>query len=710
MEKLVDLNKKKLKVGVIGAGKMSSKTHLPIISRLQEDKIYDLSVICDLNIEAAKVAANKFGFDNYIHEANEVFNYSLDVLYVFGTTHLHYEFAKKALNKNINVFIEKPPAPDLGHFQELVEIEKKSSAVGVVGLNRRFQKNIEEIKESLDGLGLYAMDAVFHKPVVDQEPPHGARTWFPINAIHSLDVLIYVKGSSPRFIYTATNSVNSEIAQNFSVLLKWNDGTHAVLSSDYSAGARMERYSFHGYDTSYEVNLSNHPTFTKSKGGESETVKEDHTIRYRGFDGEHEEFAQAILKNTKPRHSFDTCVDTMHITGLIEDGFSGEVPKIISESIEESGSNSENIKETILILNPNGIKQFLPKLKEEKDLIFVEELKNTPEYRLNNIKALITGPGGDPITEEMINMVPSLEVVGIIGASLKSYNTDILMDNNVQILNASDAFAESVAEFIIMQSIAGVREATRSHDIMRAGGWGLSHTAKMGISKKLRKLVNKSALSPLKKMLKPLWKKASKAGIVKSTVSTRPSLENDFRGSSYGIVGFGEITKKLIPYLHAFGCEVKVCSDYLSAEKAEKYKVKKSTLNEVLHCDVVALLRGFSSRTKDSFGKEEFTAMKKGAVFVNASRAGIINEKDMMEALKENTFFACLDVFHREPLEKSSALRSLPNVFLTSHIAACSAQMRLDSVETVIKKVSNYLDGNEVEDVIVDSDLLQNMT
>ncbi len=701
---------KKIRVGVIGAGKMSQKTHLPIISRLKDDGIYELVVICDLNIDAAKKASDKFSFENYIHDTEKIFEYNLDALYVFGTTQIHYDFALKALQKDINVFIEKPPAPSTDHFKQLVKLASGSSAVGVVGFNRRFQKNIETIKEEISGTGLYAMEAVFHKPVVDEAPPHGAKTWFPINAIHSLDLLLYIKGSLPKTIQTATNSVNTKTPQNFSVLLTWQDGAHAVLSSDYSAGARMERYVFHGHDTSYEVDLTSEPKYTKSKGGVSNTVTEDHTVKFRGFDGEHDEFANAIISGDNPRHSFKECLGTVYLTELIEKGFSGEVPPLSpGEKIEESPQKQQN-QSAILVLNSEGLKQHLPKLKESFQVVFPEDLEKYSDSQRSEIKAMITGPGGVPITADLIDQLPNLEIAGIIGASLKKYNTEALVEKGIHIFNASDSFAESVAEFIVMQAIAGVREATKSHDIMRAGGWGLPHTPKMSIVTKVRKIINRSALAPVKKLLKPLWNKATKVGIVKPVSSSRPVLLKDFRGSTFGIIGFGEITKKLIPYLHTFGCTVKIHSDYLTEENVKKYNVEKCSIDVALNCDVVSLLRGLSPRTQNSFGKDEFSALKQGAVFINASRAGIINEQEMLSALKENTFFACLDVFHKEPLQKNSILRSLPNVFLTSHIAACSIQMRNECTETVVNKVTNYLLGNEVEDVIVNKELLKNMT
>lgn len=694
-----------IKIGVIGAGVMSQKTHLPILKDLASEGLINLVVLCDLNFEVAKKASEDFGFSNSIHDADKVFEFDIDALYVFGTAQLHHKYALKALKNGVHVFIEKPPAPNIELFAELAAEAKQRNLIGAVGLNRRFQKNITQISKEVAGVGLYAMEASFHKPVVKEQPPHGAKTWLPINAIHSIDVLLYLKGELPETIASAANTAKGDALQNFSALLTWSDGTHATISSDYSAGSRMERYTVHGYDTSYEITLTGTPTFSLSKNGKTETVDEDNTFTFRGFTGEHRAFVDAIKTGVEPIHSFGRCIDTVFVTELIENNFSGQVPELpgsVSSQFEDA--TSEN---SILVLNPTGVKDQLPRLKEHFNLVFADEMDSLENKVKNSVKGMLTGPGGVQFDAALLSQFPNIEIAGIIGASLKSYNTELLYEKGISICNASDAYAESVAEFMLMQAIAGVREATRSHDLMRSGGWGVSSTKKQSAMMRLRKMINKPLFAPLKKVLHPFWKNS---GMARPMPSSRPSLEKDFRGSTVGIVGLGEITKKLIPHLKHFGCEILICSEYMSEQQAAQLGVKKATLDQVLQSDVIALLRGLSERTVGSFGEAEFKAIKNGAVFINAARAGIVDEQALVKALKEKRFFACLDVFHKEPLAKDSVLRSLPNVFLTSHIAACSLQLRSESVTTVVNKLISYMGDTLSQDDMLSAERLKNMT
>ena len=696
-----------IRVGVIGAGVMSTSTHLPMIQRLKEEGLYELVIVCDLNNDAAKRARENFEFAHHTHDVEELFSSNITALYVIGSVEMHYQYAARALQQGLHVFIEKPPAPSYDDFKNLIALAKEAGVVSAVGLNRRFQKNIRQIKDESMATGLYAMEATFHKPVAEREPPFGAKTWLPINAIHSIDVLLYMKGELPISINTAHNNVRGNKAQNFSALLTWKDGTHALLAADNSAGARVERYVFHGYGVSYTVD----PCFTRAQNGEREIINDGSTFEYRGFYEEHKEFADAIIEGRQAEHRFENCSMTICLTQLIEQGYSGLVDPVTilddSVPVRQNTLQSTN-KEAVLVLNPDGLKQHLPSLRKQYEIVYADSMTDAQR---KCVVGLITGPGGGLMTDSLISSLPQLRVAGIVGASLKSYNTDALFNNQIPIFNASDAYADSVAEFIVMQAIAGVREAVRSHDIMRNGGWGIASTKPSAFMlSKAIEIISMGFLKPVKDLLRPIWKQVTKSGAVANPSSKRPALQNDFRGSTFGIVGFGAITRKLIPYLHFFDCEIFVFSEHLSNEEAKDLGVKNATMPEVLQCQIVSMQRGYSERTKNSFGTTEFSAMKKGSLFINAGRAGVVDENAMVQELKQGRIFACLDVFHQEPLKRNHVLRKLSNVFLTSHIAACSTQMRNESVSTVVRKVTDYLSGKEIEDVVVDEALLKNMT
>ncbi|WP_311279986.1 NAD(P)-dependent oxidoreductase [Paenibacillus sp. RRE4] len=108
----------------------------------------------------------------------------------------------------------------------------------------------------------------------------------------------------------------------------------------------------------------------------------------------------------------------------------------------------------------------------------------------------------------------------------------------------------------------------------------------------------------------------------------------------------------------------------------------------------------FVIQTKHLINKAVFNKMKDSSLFINTSRGGIVNEKDLIEALKNGDISgACLDVFESEPLPLDSELRNMENVILTPHTAGMPDgrkfhKKRYDFFITNIKRVEN---GEEPE-------------
>jgi phosphoglycerate dehydrogenase-like enzyme len=80
-------------------------------------------------------------------------------------------------------------------------------------------------------------------------------------------------------------------------------------------------------------------------------------------------------------------------------------------------------------------------------------------------------------------------------------------------------------------------------------------------------------------------------------------------------------------------------------------------------------------------------------VLINVARAALIEPQALLARLKQGDVFACLDVFEDEPPSASDPLRRLPNVFLTSHIAGGSKDMRIAAVREVLDKIEQRLAG-----------------
>ena len=692
--------KRIINIAVIGAGQMSQKVHLSVIKKIKEEGLYNLLTLCDININIAKEATKKFGFANYTHDANDILNSDdIDAVYIFGTVQMHYEYARKALLSGKHVFVEKPPAPDSEKAIELHNIAQNNNLIAVVGLNRRFQENINYAKKEIEQFSrIYSMEATFHKPVLEENAPYGTSSWIIAGTIHAIDILCYLMNELPIEISSYINITSGNTPQNCSVVLKWKEGTHAVLSSNNSSGNKSENYNIHSFNSSYYCDTSNLTIFSNNKSRKLDFSK---NFNSRGFYGEHKEFAEAILDIKKPRHQILNGAIAQYLVELVEKGYCGKIDwnNILNKKVELININNNVPDKSILILNPDTVSNSLYILKEKYNIIYDEELSKISQIEKNKVVAIITGIGGLPIQEKYLDELPSLKVIGIVGASVKKYNPEIIIRRKIPIINVADVYGESVAEFIIMQAIIGIRKALISHETMRFGGWGVNnYSFKNNIKSYICRILNKTSMISIKNKSH------------NNSSKFHCDIKNNLQGSTIGIIGYGAISRQLITLLKPFNCQIKVFSEYLTEKESIKLGIKKVDMIEILNCQIVSINRGLSSRTEKSFGKFEIDLLKPGTVLINNSRAEIIDMNALIERLKKNDIFACIDVYDREPLEKNSILRKLPNVFITSHISGSTDQMYKNAAKSLVDKIDLYLNGKKVDNIILSETFLNNMT
>ena len=131
----------------------------------------------------------------------------------------------------------------------------------------------------------------------------------------------------------------------------------------------------------------------------------------------------------------------------------------------------------------------------------------------------------------------------------------------------------------------------------------------------------------------------------------------------------GAISKRVIKMLQIFNVKVKAYSGYpIDEQFLKENNACQASLEEIFStCKVVSLHSSMNERTRGMIGKEYFDMLQNGALFLNTARGPIVREDEMIEALKENRFWAMLDVYCEEPLAADNELRTLPNVYCMPH-------------------------------------------
>jgi glycerate dehydrogenase len=157
-------------------------------------------------------------------------------------------------------------------------------------------------------------------------------------------------------------------------------------------------------------------------------------------------------------------------------------------------------------------------------------------------------------------------------------------------------------------------------------------------------------------------------------------------GKSLGIVGYGNIGRKVAAIAEAFGMTVNIYS------RDREAAMKSDILT--LHCPATAENRGF-------INAEFISGMKDGAILINTARGALINEADLADALSSGKISAAgLDVVNGEPPQMGNPLIGLPNCFITPHVAWASKEARNTICEVSAANLRSWLDDGSLNRIV----------
>ena len=172
-----------------------------------------------------------------------------------------------------------------------------------------------------------------------------------------------------------------------------------------------------------------------------------------------------------------------------------------------------------------------------------------------------------------------------------------------------------------------------------------------------------------------------------------------------GIIGYGEIGKKLSKLAKAFGMKVFATRRLQKKTEHKKnvdYLLPLNQLNTLLkESDYVCITCPLTPLTHGMINKDSFKIMKKESILINTSRGSVVNEQDLIQALlDEKIAGASLDVFSQEPLDKKNPLFNINNVFLSPHISGnfsqYQEQMMIQFNDMLIKFINQKTLKNRV--------------
>jgi len=167
------------------------------------------------------------------------------------------------------------------------------------------------------------------------------------------------------------------------------------------------------------------------------------------------------------------------------------------------------------------------------------------------------------------------------------------------------------------------------------------------------------------------------------------------QGKTLGIIGTGNIGREVARLANALGMKVLAWTFHPSAERAAELGVRFVELDDLLRqSDVVSLHARLTDETRGMIGKREFDLMKRGALFVNVARGGLVDMAALVAALNSGHLDgAALDVYDVEPLPADHPILSCEQVILTPHMGDQTAESMEALNEGAVDNIIAFLEG-----------------
>jgi len=190
---------------------------------------------------------------------------------------------------------------------------------------------------------------------------------------------------------------------------------------------------------------------------------------------------------------------------------------------------------------------------------------------------------------------------------------------------------------------------------------------------------------------------------LRSNRNWQSTVGMDLYGKTLGLLGLGKIGSRMAEIAQAFGMNVIAWSENLTQARAEEQGVQWAETKEQLleQSDIVSIHLVLSDRTRNLIGRAELQRMKNTALLINTSRAGIVDQEAMVEALQNEWIAgAGLDVYEQEPLPVNHMLRTLPNLLATPHLGYVTQGNYAIYFNHTVEDIEMFMKGTPIRQLL----------
>ncbi len=259
-------------------------------------------------------------------------------------------------------------------------------------------------------------------------------------------------------------------------------------------------------------------------------------------------------------------------------------------------------------------------------------------------------------TAKVIEAATNLRVIGRAGVGVDNVDVDAATKRGVIVMNTPGGNTISTAEHAFSLMVSTARNIPQANASVQAGKW-----------------------------------------------DRKTFVGVELYSKTLAILGMGRIGTEIARRAIAFGMRVLAYDPYLSASRARSLQVELiESLDEIIpQADFITMHMPLTAETKYMLNAERLAKAKKGVRIINCARGGLIDEAALVEALKtKHVAAAALDVFEVEPLPADSPLRGLPNLILTPHLGASTAEAQEGVGIEVAEQIRAALISGEIRNAV----------
>jgi len=292
------------------------------------------------------------------------------------------------------------------------------------------------------------------------------------------------------------------------------------------------------------------------------------------------------------------------------------------------------------------------------DRVIKENLKK----QIESVDILLNKTDIVKIDKEILNRAKNLKLIARHGSGYDNVDIEAATKKNIIVTYTPGVNANSVAEFTFGLILNSTRNIIDAYDAVRA--------------KKPERLKFKGM---------------------------------ELYGKTLGIIGVGNIGKRVYELGLAFGMKILAYHPRPSAKRLKNLKLKLVNLDYLLrNSDVITIHARLTDETRYMIKEKEFSKMKKSAILVNMARGEIVDEGALYKALKERKIRkAAIDVVIDEPIKPNNKLYELDNIIITPHIGSMTEEAQRQTAMTAVKDIIRFIKG-EVPLNVVNPEVLKN--